>query len=1088
MSSMKPMPVMNRVQALWRVPLPAAVAVLLAAGLGLSACNGDNLFSGGTGRLIDGPPLVIQVSLPDDAPEGQQVDIRLRAFAPRGLDKVTVRYRRAVIGEVELNGNMRTDTVTFDFSLLMPPQAADTLLVIETFASDQSGRVSEIRSFALRVRITSAPIVTATAAPGTATPGGSLDLRVSAQDKAGLTSIGYYLLKSNGDTIRSGSIAASGTRQDMTFTIAVPTALQDSVLGIIAYAINSVQLRGVAAPLALAVVDQDPPSLSFLDPRPGQSYTAGSPIRVRLQVTDSASGLAEVRVRGVSFRNYPDSLQNATPVVRYPEIVVPFPQGPDRPPPMDTVLVRDLLPNADQTVEPVFIIAQARDRAGNIRVDTVRLVPGPRVTILSPSPGATVRIDSNMQVRLQAFDPAVGLDSVKLHVTGATTSTQVWRNLGGTREEREFDPIIAIGPSTGVIQIRAEAWNTSGALGITPQAVLVTVSEQLALDTVPPLVLRRVTPPARMELTDSLRVTVQGNDGVGSGIRRLGVVVVAQPDDGQPAQVFYRSSEVFEPARSGVVERTLGIHLGERFTETMLKFPRNVALQVQAYAVDADGNCAVAVGTEFATRPCTDSIFANGQMHYRSTAATPTNNTMVVAGRSVKLPGGGRIADAAVDGRNRRIYLSNIQNNKIDIFDLATNTFAPHRLVGAAPWGMTISTDTARLYVANSGGTNISVLPIGPSGLGAENDRLLTPNVLLKDLKFDVVDGFSRYTVTVHDFSDRPQFIAQDTSGTLVFSTMPTNAARNGTIRYITNTSGVPSVRIMHRRLVNNSENSFALAGVDSLLIVRTIGENDAAIIFSRSRSTGAVVQSQPLPIDAAVAQLQAVADVEIYAGSWDIPRIALGDTTFVANSANRAWIAFGEGAVAPFGRVFICCNRIPVDGGAAILGLSSEVAVNDLVNNASERVIGVGLNNNGSLGVARGMQATYYFSGQHGNLGAGDLRLQGEFTAGMAGGQGGATLHPQHAAVLEQGDRSLSFAATANRSIRIIDSRHFYLRGEILLRDNVVGPLRAFMPAAAENGGLPPSHEDYIVVKLLAVTAGDNVVVINVRRKDLQE
>jgi hypothetical protein len=1063
-------------------------ALLLAAGVALSGCDGDNMFGGASGRLADGPPRITSITVPDEVAEGQQLDIRIKALAPRGMSRMTVRYRRAVVDEREFDGSLRTDTVTFDLSLQVPAQALDTVLVIDAFVADQSGRVSDIVTRNVRVRVTSAPNVTVAVAPGSATPGGTLDVSISAQDKAGLQSVGYYLVTSRGDTIRAGSVPATGTRKDTVFTVALPAMVRDSVLGVIAFAINNVQLRGVAAPLVLPVVDRTPPSLVFLDPRPGQSYTAGSPIRVRLQLADSASGLAEVKLRGVSFRNFPDSLQNSTAVIRYPEITVPFPQGPDRPPPVDTLLVRDLMPNADVTVEPVYVIAQARDFAGNVRVDTVQVVPGPRVSIVSPAPGATVRINSDMQVRLQALDPAVGLDSVKLHVSGATSTTLTWRGLGGTRELREFEPVVSIGPATGVIQIRAEAWNTIGAIGVTPQAVLVQVSEQVAVDTVAPMVLRRFTPPARAELLDTLRITVQANDGTGSGIRRMGVVVVAQPDDGQAPQVFYRSSDDFTPARSGVVERTFGVHLGERFTEQMLAFPRNVAIQVQAYAVDADGNCSVAVTAEFAARACTESVFVDGRMHFRSSATTPSSTVMAVAGRSVQLPGGGRIADAVVDGRNRRIYLSNIQHNKVDVFDLNTNNFAPHRLVGAAPWGMTISVDSSRLYVANSGGTNISVLPIAPAGLGAENDRIMTPNVVLMDLNFEVVNGATRYKVTVHDFSDRPQFIAQDTSGTLVFSTMPTNAARNGTIRYMTNTSGVPAVRIMHRRLVTEADNTLALAGVDSMVIVRSDTASDGIVLFSRNRSTGAIVQSAPAPVAAAVAELQAVADVEMYAGGWAIPKIALGDTTFVANSADRAWIAFGEGAISPYGRIFICCNRIPVPGGAAILGLSSEIAVLDLVNNASERVIGVGLNNNGSLGIARGLQATYYFSGRTGNLGAGELRLQGEFTSGMAGGQGGATLHPEHAAILEQGDRSLSFAATANRSIRIIDSRHFFLRGEIFLRDNVVGPVRAFMPAAAENAGLLPASDNYVVVKLLAVTAGDNVVVINVRRKDLRE
>jgi hypothetical protein len=1068
-------------------------AALLTAAAALAACDGDNLFTGDTGIRVDGPPQITAIILPAEAVEGQQLDIRLKALAPRGLAKVNVRFRRGVVAEREFDGGMRTDTATFDFSLPVPAQALDTVLSVEAWATDRTGRVGEIVARTLRIRITAAPAVTASAAPATATPGGTFDLAVTARDKAGLTSVGYIVVTSRGDTVRTGSVAAAGTRMDTTFTIGIPTALRDSVIGVVAFATNTVNLRGVAAPLALPVVDRTPPALTFLEPRTGHSYTPGSPIRIRLHVSDSVSGLAEARIRGVAFRNFPDTLRNAVPMVRYPEITVPFPQGPDRPLPVDTILVRDLLPNTDVTVEPVFIIALVRDRAGNSTVDTVRVVPGPRVIIASPAPGTTVRVNSDIQVQLQVHDPAVGLDSVRLHVTGATSRTVEWRNLGGTRELLELAPVIAIGPAVGVIQLRAEAWNTAGALGVTPQAILLNVREQLLLDSIPPQILRRVTAPARVELTDSVRITVQANDGTGSGIRRLGVVVTAQPDDGQAPQLFFRSSEDFLPARSGVVERTFGVHLGERFTETMLRFPRAMTLQVQAYAVDADGNCSIAINDQFAARACTDSIAAGGRMHYRSAAVTPTNSVLAVAGRSVRLPGGGRIADAVVDATNRRIYLSNIQNNRIEQFDLATNTFAQHRLVGAAPWGMTLSVprpgDTTVLFVANSGGTNISVLPVGPSGLGSESHRILTPNAVLLDVKFGDVDGRVRYTVTIHDFSDRPQFVAQDTSGALIFSTLPTSAARNGTIRYITQIDGVsPAVNIMHRGLVTDSEGTVALAGVDSLRIIRSTTASDRVVLFSRHRTTGDVVQSDTLPLEGAVINLRPHADVDMRAGGWDIPRISLGDTTFVASSADRAWIAFGEGAVAPYGRIFICCTRTIRADGPPLLGLSSEIAVGDLVNNAAERVIGLGLNNNGSLGIARGTLATYYFTGRRGNLGAGELRLQGEFTAGMAGGAGGATLHPEHAAVLEAGDRSLSFAATANRSIKIIDSRHFYERGEIFLRDNVVGPVRAFLPHPDENAGLTGDDPDRIVVKLLAVTAGGHVVIANVRRKDLRD
>ena len=41
-----------------------------------------------------------------------------------------------------------------------------------------------------------------------------------------------------------------------------------------------------------------------------------------------------------------------------------------------------------------------------------------------------------------------------------------------------------------------------------------------------------------------------------------------------------------------------------------------------------------------------------------------------------------------------------------------------------------------------------------------------------------------------YDFSDRPQFIAQDAAGRLLYSTRPTSAANTGTVRVVTNQPG----------------------------------------------------------------------------------------------------------------------------------------------------------------------------------------------------------------------------------------------------------------------------------------------------------
>jgi hypothetical protein len=1089
-----------------RRQLPGTLAVLavLSLGLGVAACDGDNLFSGGGRGVGQGPPLVTSITVPDRIGEGQQLDIRLRAVAPQGLTLVTVRFRRAVVAERTFEVATRTDTVTLDFSLQIPAEVPDTVLVIEAFATDQFGRVSEIASRTVNVFDTSAPSVTVTSAATSASPGGTLDLRVVARDAGGLQSFGYVILSANGDTIARRVVATSGTQRDTTFSINVPFSVRDAEVSVVAFAINASNLVGQSAPLVLAVSDNTPPSLTFLEPREGGSYTQGSPLRVRLHVRDSASGLAEVRIRGVAFRNFPDTLSNATPVVRYPEIIVPFPQGPDRPPPVDTVIVRDLQPNADRTSEPIHIIAEVRDRAGNLTVDTVRVVPGPRVTIISPPADGVARINSVMQIRVEAIDPDAGLDSVKVHITGVVNDVIVRRNLGGMRTLYELESTVQTGPQAGTMEVTAFAWNTAGGRGQT-QPVRITISEQAVLDTVPPQVRRRVESAPRVELGDAVRVVVQANDGAGSGIRRMGVVMVATPAGGISPRVIAQSSDDFVPPRSGSVEQTFHVTLGEQFGETDLTLPLAMTLQVHAYAVDGDGNCSVAIADEPSTRVCADSVFSGGRWHYYA-AATPAGlSVTTVAGRSVQLPGGGRIADAVVDPVRRRIYLSNMDRNRVEAFYLASNSFEQRGgllgRVGAAPWGMVVSNNGDSLYVANSGGTNLSVLwlgdrttgPTSPGGLVEDvSRRILTPNARLLNLSWELGEGgILRYNKgAVLDFSDRPQFVAQHATGTLLYSTLPTAAAANGTIRYVdSSVSGRPEVYIMHRGAVTNTNDAIALAGVDSLTIVRAVEESDLVILFSRRPGTSTVVQSPPLPIEEALAYLRANGAVQVdhFAGEWDRAAITLGDTTFVAASGNRQVIAFGEGAVSPYGRILLCCTITP--GPPLRLGFTSETNVGDLVQNAAERVHGLDLNADGSLGVARGARSAYYFTGSDGaSLGAGALRLQGEFREGVSGGTGGAALHPNLAGVLSADPNvRLSFVATADRSIKIVDTVHFYERGEIHLRDNVVGPVRAFLPSAEDNSGIAASDPRFIVVKLLAVTAGENVVIVNVRRRDIQ-
>jgi hypothetical protein len=1058
----------------------AAVMALALLGM-LTACDGDNLFTGNT-PAGGGAPRVTVIDVPQSVREGDRLDIVVKAVAPGGMAAVHMRYRRAVDQDptpVLPATPGRTDTVTFIVPpLQIPDEAKDSVLVVDVWAVDQQGRVSEIVTRVIPVTVRSGPIVSAIVTPSSVSMGDTVRVRVSARHHSGLRFVGYALISATGDTLPGSPRLepVSGTAVDTVFTLVLPTSLQPTDLRVIGLAVNSADLRGVSAPLQLSVVDLLPPEVRILTPSAGASHPLSDSIFVRVHVADSA-GVAEVRLRGEAIRR--DSLQNTTVVTRYAQKTVVMPGLPNEMAPRDTTLVRYLLPVGGDVSEDVHIIAEAIDLGGNMSADTVVISDGPRVQIMNLADNSNVGMNRMLLVHVNAMDRTAGLDSVKLIIGGLRDEVQTIRNLYPL-ESVDTTFSVNIGSVAGQLTLQPRVWNRNTVPG-TGQTVRLNVTAIETSDSERPRVLRTISSSDRLELTDTVRVVVRATDGDGSGVARMGMVAVVSADTDQlnPREV-YRTSAVFAPPLGGTPERTFTFTIGDVFNELETTYPRRFTLQVHAFAVDAAGNCGASVSAQLTAAVCS-AVDAGGQTYYRAAEMTPASYQVTgTIGRSVRLPGGGRIADAVVDEARRRIYLSNIEQNKIDVFLLAEQQFAPlsglQGRVGAAPWGMVIANDS--LFVANSGGTNISVMPLAGSGWPVEARRISTPNLVLYDVSMDVVEGKLRYVPVYTDYSDRPQFIAEHASGMLLFSTLPTMAARDGTLRYVDRSAGREETYLLHTGATTPDPKSIAISQIDSMTVVRAADGDDRVILFDHHPATGAVIVSDTLTLTNALEDLRTQgSDVEWYAGRWSHDAMGLADTTYVAASADRSTIAFGEGAKAPFGRVFICCTIQSTDTGIK-LGLSSQMNVVDLVNNAAERVFGLALNTNGQLGVARGSESAYYFDRS--------LRLQGEFRSGMANGAGGAVLHPLHAGMGGSAVSRLSFVPTSSRTIKLIDSYHFFERGEIHIRDNVVGPVRAFMPTAADNTGLSASHPNYILVRLLAVTEDSHVVVIDVRNRDL--
>jgi hypothetical protein len=244
------------------------------------------------------------------------------------------------------------------------------------------------------------------------------------------------------------------------------------------------------------------------------------------------------------------------------------------------------------------------------------------------------------------------------------------------------------------------------------------------------------------------------------------------------------------------------------------------------------------------------------------------------------------------------------------------------------------------------------------------------------------------------------------------------------------------------------------------------------------------IVSSGCLPLGSALAVMEqhkaaGDSDFEYFRGyRWQLERLAFQDTTFVAASGDREWVAFGEGGTGPgeAGRITLW--------NSSWATIHSRLLVADLVNNASERVTGLDLNHDGSLGSASGDAASYYWST--------DLRLQGSVTKNVPNGAG-AVLHPYLPSFtpgMPSSEKTLSFVGQADNTIRILDTTHFTERGQLHIRDLIVGPLRAGPPLPTDNGGFGSAcvGGDCVVVKLYAITDASGVVVVDVRRRDIAD
>ncbi|HEX9610380.1 MAG TPA: hypothetical protein VF978_00745, partial [Gemmatimonadales bacterium] len=449
------------------------------------------------------------------------------------------------------------------------------------------------------------------------------------------------------------------------------------------------------------------------------------------------------------------------------------------------------------------------------------------------------------------------------------------------------------------------------------------------------------------------------------------------------------------------------------------------------------------------------------------------DTVIVVGGVTIALPAGGQIADAIFNANLNELYLTNPVKNRVEIFQVANSTFVATGISTPVPgpWGIALwPRDTLGNYgdsivVANSGGTSLSIIDVRP-GVRRLMWRHALPNFLIETYRFSNNEGEK---ITVHDVSDRPQYVAtvcRAAGGTAcapdsifaLYSTAPTLSST-------TPFSGRATLRM--EKLINTTNPAllfgkffweigagFTNEGRDTLRIELVRGNTSQVVL---SACLGVTIR------------------LELF---------GLGDSTYARNSGNFTHAFFGEGGniSAAFARVMAYDARRSITGVGVPntncdgflgrpglrgedhidFGMSPAAHVSDFISNTGTKVAAIATNFNGLTNVVRA-DSIYYLDA--------NLRLEASScTLGLDGtcltGAPGMDMNYFHdfapggsctPACGGSGspDNRLLFAARADANIDVFDTYHGAQLpapfATIPLRDPIIGPLRVARDATGQ-------------------------------------
>ncbi len=531
-------------------------------------------------------------------------------------------------------------------------------------------------------------------------------------------------------------------------TTPFPSAVEDTLMVQIPidlapgfYELGTVATDGATPPrsgdgpsIVIRVIDTTLPMATFVLPAPVgpiQAVRVGDSVRVQVQLDDT-QGLSKVTIDGIAFRGSV-LLGTDTTVQRFESKEVNDLNGTT-----DTLVIRDLnivIP-LDLTPEVGWLRAVVEDTEGNADTAMVQivLVAGPGLTITTPADSAQVAPGFNVGIEILAegnLIAYVGYLTTGVVTDGDTTFFAIGSQPDTTVEN--FVLPIPLGTTPGFLTVFPVGLDSAGNVGTGAPITIEVVAGGGPADTEPPLILDSLE--LRVEVDDD--VQVKGTDL--RGITRLGYIVT-----NLSGTVVSGDSTDF-----GGTNTNEKVTFAMRLDTVVFTFPTQ--LLIATFGLDGASNRGA---NSF---DGTTAIVAPGQ----------TDTITVVAGVTKELPTGGLVADGIVNrglGVAGEVYLTNWEQDQLEVFDIATRSFGTPIPIGSRPWGIalwpvdTLGANADMVMVANSGGTNISIVDMAGR---IEIRRHALPNFIIQTVESEINPETSQIEEKIEefDFSDRPQFI-----------------------------------------------------------------------------------------------------------------------------------------------------------------------------------------------------------------------------------------------------------------------------------------------------------------------------------------